>query len=626
LAALPAAVKAIINNLQRPTSSAAPGGFGIFAVDDPVAADPVATDPTVADLVVPDPVVDPVVTDSVLVDPAVTDPVVIDPAVTEPVAVGPAATDSVIADPAVADPTSVPQVLPSAIAAPVDTDPLLDPLLGPIVDPSSIYDPTSPFYDPYAAPLSWQGEDNGLYEGEDDDSYTGGKRGSKAPSYSGPDDEEECPAWCLEDDSYPSYPTSTADYEYSPYKPSPTPNYPEYTPTPDPYAASDPYPDYEPTPDYSPYPKEYPTPTYEDEYPTPTPYVPEYEPADPSYTPQEPEYYPGPDSNYPQVKKVRAVRRQAYAFPQADDDDDDSGDYDGEDGSIPDWLYSLSGAPPKPTYAPKPRPTCPASCYKKQSLTDQGYKPARPTYIKTRRPTKGYPVTDDQPYYPTPTDAYDPYKTDAPYKPTGAPYQATDAPYPDYTSNAWYPQGNTTTPFWPTGPTDFPDEPTSVSDESTYAPEEPTYVPDEPTSVPDEPTMIPEEPTSVPTFEPTTLVTQYQSQPYPEATGGASSDPGSPAGDYTGDTLDSICPNVCNPFNPAENFCDITTGCATTGGSKYYCACRAGFRADNYNAKDFSKQFKVAGQPYVYLAVSTSCNTPCSDQTCSEVLERSQCK
>ena len=152
-----------------------------------------------------------------------------------------------------------------------------------------------------------------------------------------------------------------------------------------------------------------------------------------------------------------------------------------------------------------------------------------------------------------------------------------------------------------------------------------SVVPDVPTSIPDEATSVPNEATQAP-YEPTTLVTQYQSQPYPEQTGGASSNPGSPAGDYTGDTLDTLCPNTCNPFNPAENFCDVTTGCATTGGSKYYCACRAGFRADNYNAKDFSKQFKIAGQPYVYLAVSTSCNTPCSDQTCSEVLERSQCK
>ncbi|KAF2626591.1 hypothetical protein BU25DRAFT_449170 [Macroventuria anomochaeta] len=126
--------------------------------------------------------------------------------------------------------------------------------------------------------------------------------------------------------------------------------------------------------------------------------------------------------------------------------------------------------------------------------------------------------------------------------------------------------------------------------------------------------------------ESTLLATQYQPQPYPEQTGGFWSDPGSPAGDYTGDTLGTICPNTCNPFNPAEHFCDITTGCATTGGSKYYCAFRAGFRANNYNAKDFSKQFKVVAQPYVYLAVSTSCNTPCRDQTCSEVLKRSQCK
>lgn len=215
------------------------------------------------------------------------------------------------------------------------------------------------------------------------------------------------------------------------------------------------------------------------------------------------------------------------------------------------------------------------------------------TYTYTRK--GGYQTTEspyqttEEPYYPEPT-------TDAYYGD-----ETTDAPYAGYTSSAYYPAGNSSAMYWPTN------------------------IPDEPTSVPYEATSVPYEATVAP-YEPTTLATYYQpAQSYPAQTGGGSSDPGSPAGDYTGDTLDTICPGTCNPFNPAVNFCDITTGCTTTGGSKYYCACRAGFRADGYNAKDFSKQFKVAGQPYVYLAVSTSCNTPCSDQTCSEVLERSQC-
>jgi hypothetical protein len=128
---------------------------------------------------------------------------------------------------------------------------------------------------------------------------------------------------------------------------------------------------------------------------------------------------------------------------------------------------------------------------------------------------------------------------------------------------------------------------------------------------------------------PTTLVTSYGS-PYasvapavPEAA--VYPDSSSPAKDYTGKTFDTVCPATCNPFNPAENFCDSTTSCTTTGGSNYHCACRAGFRADGYNAKDFSKQFKVPGQPYVYLAVNVKCDTPCSDNTCSEVMERPQC-
>jgi hypothetical protein len=93
----------------------------------------------------------------------------------------------------------------------------------------------------------------------------------------------------------------------------------------------------------------------------------------------------------------------------------------------------------------------------------------------------------------------------------------------------------------------------------------------------------------------------------------------------TSDTLAGLCPTVCNPFDPAANKCDITTSCATTGGNKYYCACRAGFRYDNVNEADFGLQFKVDGQPYVYGTMNKSCNTPCKDLTCSEVPVRKQC-
>ncbi|KAF1848045.1 uncharacterized protein K460DRAFT_67370 [Cucurbitaria berberidis CBS 394.84] len=96
--------------------------------------------------------------------------------------------------------------------------------------------------------------------------------------------------------------------------------------------------------------------------------------------------------------------------------------------------------------------------------------------------------------------------------------------------------------------------------------------------------------------------------------------------DWTGATLAGICPKTCDPFHPDQNKCDITTSCATTGGSKYYCACRAGYSAGAWNAKDFSKQFHVDGQPYVYVAPGVACDKVCTDQTCSDVLTRPACK
>jgi hypothetical protein len=96
-------------------------------------------------------------------------------------------------------------------------------------------------------------------------------------------------------------------------------------------------------------------------------------------------------------------------------------------------------------------------------------------------------------------------------------------------------------------------------------------------------------------------------------------------GPYTGPTLAEICPKSCDPFNPALNKCDITTSCTTTGGNAYMCACRAGYRADGWNAKDFSRQAKIPGLPYVYVEAGQVCDTLCSDQTCSEVLERPKC-
>ncbi|KAF2646739.1 hypothetical protein P280DRAFT_464926 [Massarina eburnea CBS 473.64] len=150
-----------------------------------------------------------------------------------------------------------------------------------------------------------------------------------------------------------------------------------------------------------------------------------------------------------------------------------------------------------------------------------------------------------------------------------------------------------------------------------------------PTGTPtDTPTFFPSS-TETPIF-PTTLITETSTttvvvQP---------SDTSSPVpgngnvneGDtWTGDSLGSICPKSCNPFDPAQNFCDITTGCTTTGGAKYNCACRAGYRYDDGVPENFALQFKAPGQPYVYGPPGRSCNTLCKDSLCSEVPVREQC-
>jgi hypothetical protein len=113
----------------------------------------------------------------------------------------------------------------------------------------------------------------------------------------------------------------------------------------------------------------------------------------------------------------------------------------------------------------------------------------------------------------------------------------------------------------------------------------------------------------------TTLVTSVVTGSSPYETGDAGS---------TGNTLDSICPKQCNPFDPLANKCDITTACTTTGNGKYYCACRSGYRSSAFNAKDFSKQFRSGA--YVYGAENMVCDELCSDIYCSEVLERPQCQ
>jgi hypothetical protein len=112
--------------------------------------------------------------------------------------------------------------------------------------------------------------------------------------------------------------------------------------------------------------------------------------------------------------------------------------------------------------------------------------------------------------------------------------------------------------------------------------------------------------------------------PTPTTFATSASPAASPAG-FTGATLDTICPKTCTASNPATNKCDITSSCTTTGGANTYCACRAGFRPSEWNAKDISKMFKVSTQPYVYIAEGVVCDMVCSDLTCSEVLVRPAC-
>lgn len=95
----------------------------------------------------------------------------------------------------------------------------------------------------------------------------------------------------------------------------------------------------------------------------------------------------------------------------------------------------------------------------------------------------------------------------------------------------------------------------------------------------------------------------------------------------TGDTLTNLCPKQCitPPYNPADINCGTTMGCATAGGNKWYCVCRAGYRLNKRSPKDFDVQFKVPGQPYVYAAPGETCDTLCDNQLCSEVLVRAVC-
>ncbi|PYI05840.1 hypothetical protein BO78DRAFT_397693 [Aspergillus sclerotiicarbonarius CBS 121057] len=93
-------------------------------------------------------------------------------------------------------------------------------------------------------------------------------------------------------------------------------------------------------------------------------------------------------------------------------------------------------------------------------------------------------------------------------------------------------------------------------------------------------------------------------------------------------------PNTCGTCNPisGENYCDVTTSCINTG-SRFHCACRAGYKAspDNY---DITKQFRLNVPGYQFLVFTpeyTQCDTLCDDpygasaDLCSEVKLYDQC-
>ncbi|KAH7079606.1 hypothetical protein FB567DRAFT_582327 [Paraphoma chrysanthemicola] len=328
-----------------------------------------------------------------------------------------------------------------------------------------------------------------------------------------------------------------------------------------------------------------------------------YDAYPPSY-PQPDEYED--DSDYPMIRKVlRSLgRRQssgrgfaAFQWPSApkkkyDDECDEEDD-------VPGWLYKTSGKKPC-------KPKCPASCYKKPAV----------------KPYPGKP-TDDV-YGSKPTEVYDPYGSSAVVY--GSESTSVYEPYGSESTSVYEPYGSESTsiyePYasgrpWTYKPDSYDTTETSTSTQTTFVTSVVTW--DYPTdygysSAEPYPTDYPSE--SYPSES-------YPSESYPEDSYGAEY-PGKK--DYDGETLATICPKQCNPFDPAANKCDITSSCTTTGKGKYYCACRAGFRASAWNEKDFSKQFKFAGQPYVYTAEGVVCDKVCKDQTCTEVLSRPLCQ
>ncbi|KAL4807175.1 hypothetical protein BDV18DRAFT_159394 [Aspergillus unguis] len=89
---------------------------------------------------------------------------------------------------------------------------------------------------------------------------------------------------------------------------------------------------------------------------------------------------------------------------------------------------------------------------------------------------------------------------------------------------------------------------------------------------------------------------------------------------------------TCNPVS-GENHCDATTSCINTG-SRFHCACRAGYKATEHN-HDISKQFRLNVPDYEFLVFTpewTTCDTLCdnpygaSKELCAEVPVVEKCE
>jgi hypothetical protein len=337
----------------------------------------------------------------------------------------------------------------------------------------------------------------------------------------------------------------------------------------------------------------------------------------PSYCMEDGGEYDEGDSDDTPSTPSRKLRRRRQNMPSSNGGfaafqwgGDGTGTEDCAD-DVPDWLYETTGRQPVAC-----KPKCPASCYASKPT---GYA-AQPTPTGDGHSPH---TTDDA----TTAGGYSTYGTD-----TSTTDDATTTDdYSPYVTNTFTTDDATTTDDYSTystdtSTTDYPDSTTTEPYEAYVTPDMPTadYTDSTTTSTATTSTATTSTPTtSTPTTStPTTFVTSTMTEEPAQASTGGSA----PDADNTGDTLDSVCPKQCNPFDPAQNKCDITTSCTTTGNNKYFCACRAGFRSSEWNEKDFSKQFKFDGQPYVYTAEGVVCDELCNDQTCSEVIARPQCQ